>query len=673
MNRLHAILMCGAALLLAPSLVSAAKPDKTKDAVAAQRASKEWPTYGHDSGGMRYSPLTQINPSNVGKLRIAWTYHMKPAGDGAQPANRPRVPRANTRNSEVTGASGVPTMQTTQGFARGRFQQSEVTPLVIDGIMYISTPYRKVVALDPTTGKEIWSFDGQAATRGLEYWPGDKDIPPQIVFVENGGLVELDAKTGIPNPKFGNNGMVMPTGLPGGPGSSPPIVYKDIIISGTANPYHDGRPGGDIRGFDARTGKQLWRFNTVPLKGEKGYDSWAPGTAEQQTSGGVHVWGTMTVDAKRGIVYAPINAPDWNRYGGDHPGNNLYSSSIVALDANTGKLIWHFQIVHHDIWDMDAEAPPTLFDVRKNGKVIPAVGAISKSALLFLLNRETGEPIYGVEERPVAPSEVPGERTSPTQPFPVKPEPLGRQTMSLADINTVLPAVHDFCQGIIQKNNVGLGGPYLPPGFNRPTVNFPGPNGSANWGGASFSPKLGYYIVNTQDLGQLTEEGKKGQPRQSIGIAGAGAPDDDNIPYDMVGLNGRFKEPNSNMMCQQPPWGRLTAVDVNTGKIVWQVPLGITETLPPAQQKTGRPNSGGSIVTASNLVFIGATDDAHFRAFDARNGKELWSVKLPAGSHSVPVTYMGKNGKQYLVFPATGGNLIQDPGLDDELDAYALP
>jgi quinoprotein glucose dehydrogenase len=451
------------------------------------------------------------------------------------------------------------------------------------------------------------------------------------------------------------------------------VIYKNILISGAANPYKDGRPSGDIRGFDLKTGKQLWRFNTIPVKGEAGYDSWAPGSAERNS--GVHVWGLMTLDAQRGIVYAPLNAPNWNRYGGDHVGDNLYGSSIVALNANTGKLLWHFQIVHHDIWDMDADAPSTLFDVHKDGKVIPAIGAISKSALLFILDRVTGKPIFGVQERPVPQSEVPGEKTSPTQPFPVKPEPLGRQTMSMDEIANVTPEHRQACLDMMKTNNVTVGGPYMPPGYNHPSVNFPGPNGSVNWGGGSFDPKLGYYIVNSQDLGQLTEEGLQGsQPMQANGVTGGNAPlNNDNIPYAMVGLNGRFKQLSSGMMCQQPPWGRLTAVNVNTGDIAWQVPLGITESLPPAQQKTGRPNSGGSIVTASGLVFIGATDDSRFRAFDAKTGKEVWTIKIPAGSHSVPVTYMGKDGKQYLVFPATGGDFIEDPGADDELLAYRLP
>ncbi len=623
----------------------------------ARPYANEWPAHLYDAAGTRYSPLTQITPANVTRLTLAWSYHMKPADlEAAAPAQQ-NPGRGNSGN----GARN-----------QSRFREAETTPIVIDGMMYITTPYGKVAALDSSTGKELWVRNDQASTRGVEYWEGDANTPAQIIYHTTGGLASVNAKTGVPNPKFSGKAPDTGTGGRAGGGSSPPMIYKNIIISGSANPYNDGREGGDIRAFDAATGKQLWRFNTIPQRGEPGYETWAPGTAEY--TGGVHIWGLMTLDAERGIVYAPLNAPSWNRYGGDHPGNNLYSSSIVALDANTGKLLWHFQVVHHDIWDMDADAPSTLFDVKKDGKTIPAIGVISKSALLFILDRVTGEPIYGVEERPVPQSEVPLEKTSPTQPFPVKPPPLGRQTMSMAEIADVTPEHTAACLDMMKKWNVTVGGPYMPPGYNHPTVNFPGPNGSVNWGGGSFHPGLGYYIVNSQDLGQLTMLGERGSvPYEFNGVTGGNAPINDNIPYEMVGLNGRFKVLGMNMMCQQPPWGRLIAVNVNTGDIAWEVPLGITEQLPPEKQKTGRPNSGGSIITASNLVFIGATDDSRFRAFDARNGRELWTIKIPAGSHSVPVTYMGKNGKQYVVFPATGGDFIEDPGADDELLAYALP
>jgi quinoprotein glucose dehydrogenase len=623
----------------------------------------EWPSHLHDPGGTRYSPLMQITPANVGQLKVAWVYHMKP----------PAPPRAE-------GAGDAP-LAPAPGRGRGRgfgsangFAQSEVTPIVAGGMLFITTPYGRVVALDPTTGQEVWVFAqpnvAQASTRGLEYWRGDAAHTPRLVFHGGGGLVELDPKTGEPITGFGRNGVLAPLEGGGANGSSPPVLYGNIIISQSANPNRDGR-NGDIRAFDVLTGKPLWRFATIPAKGEPGYESWAPGSAERQTS--VHVWGLMTIDTQRGILYGATNAPEWNRYGGDRAGDNLYSSTLLALDAATGKLRWHFQLVHHDIWDLDGSPPPILIDVKRGGRTISAIAAMSKAGLLFLLDRVTGTPIYGVEERLVAGSDVPEERTSPTQPFPIKPAPLGRQTFSMEDVATVTPELHEYCANLIEKYHVTMGGPYKPPGFNHPSINFPGPNASTNWGGGAFDPQLGYLVVNSQDLGQLTQLGPRDQPRElTIGIAGAGSGGNPAIPYDMVGVNGRFKDPDLNMMCQQPPWGSLTAVDVNTGTFAWRVPLGVTDTLPPDRQKTGRPSSGGPIVTASGLVFIGATDDLRFRAFDTKTGQELWVEKLPASSHSVPVTYMGRDGKQYVVFPATGGSLLQDPALGDSLFAYAL-
>jgi quinoprotein glucose dehydrogenase len=615
---------------------------------SAQTAAQEWPTAGHDPGGMRFSPLTQINPGNVARLKPAWVYHMRPQGAVVQ----------------------------TPGFAQGpaggsRFLQAEVTPLVVGGMMFITTPYRRVTALDPVTGKEIWTRERNAPLRGLEYWPGDRTHAPRLVYASAEGLVALDAKTGDPVADFGVNGVLAQNGGRGGGASAPPVLFGDILISGAAMPYADGGRNGDIRAFDVVTGKQLWRFNTVPKAGEFGYDTWAPGSAERQT--GVRVWSSMTVDAKRGIVYAPLNDPDWNRYGGDRHGDNLFGASVVALDARTGKRLWHFQVTHHDIWDLDGAPAPALFDVKRGGRTIPAVAVSSKAGLLFLLDRVTGKPIYGVEERPVAASDVPLEKASPTQPFPVKPAPFVRTTMSMADIATVTPELETYCRELVTKNNLGLGGPYNPPGWNRSTVNFPGANAAINYGGFSFNPQLGYLFVNSQDLGQITGLALRGAPRTSIGVAGAGPGANPNIPYDQAGMLGRFKHPDLNMMCQQPPWGSLTAVNVNTGDVAWQTPLGVTDSLPADKQKTGRPNLGGTIATASGLVFVGATDDGRFRAFDARTGAELWTVKLAAPNHSIPATYMGRDGKQYLVFPATGGSFLQDPAAADELVAYALP
>jgi quinoprotein glucose dehydrogenase len=361
----------------------------------------------------------------------------------------------------------------------------------------------------------------------------------------------------------------------------------------------------------------------------------------------------MTADAKRGIVYLPFGAPADDRVGVDRPGNNLYGSSVVAVEAATGKYLWHFQIVHHDIWDNDAETPPMLFDVRHDGKVIPAIGIFSKNQMLFILDRVTGKPIYGVEERPVPKSDVPGEQTSPTQPFPVRPEPLARMAMRPDEISTITPEHEAFCRKFVADNTIAMGGPYNPPTYNRAMVYFPSTIG-ALFGGA-FDPASGLYIVNTIPLGQVQQITANGQG----GFSNAGP------------ANGRFWEPATRMPCQSGSWGDLVAVDVNTGKIAWRSRLGVTDSLPAALQLTGRPSAGGPTTTAGGVTFIAATDDARFRAFDTRNGKEIWSVKLPASAHSVPVSYVAK-GKQYIAIVATGGSFLGTPLTSDSLIVYGL-
>lgn len=613
----------------------------------------QWSTYGHDKGQMRYSAATQITPENVAHLQQAWIYRLRTPGYEMYAGAR------------TFGRGGEPA-----GSKRRRYAMSEVTPLVVNGLMYLPTPYGRVVAIDATDGKEVWSVNGQASTRGLEYWPGDAQHPAELVYADGSSLHALDAQTGQPVASFGRNGVLEGKEGSGGNSSSPPIVFRNLVISGAANPNGDGRDG-DVRAFDVVTGRQVWRFATVPGKGQKYFDTWAPGSTEARR--GVYVWGLMSVDVERGLVYFPVKAPNWDRYGGERHGNNLFSSSIVALDANTGRYRWHFQIVHHDIWDFDPAAPPVLIQVQQRGHIIPAVALVSKSGLVFLLDRRNGKPIYGVEERPVPASDVPGEQTSPTQPFPVRPAPVARQSMSPADIATVTPELEANCRALVSKYSIGMGGPYLPPGYRRPTVNFPGTVGSANWGGMSFSPQLGYLFVNSHDLGQITGLYEKNAPREVIGVAGAGSAGIPNVPYDMGGLLGRFRDPATGMLCQQPPWGSLTAINVNSGEIAWQATLGVTDSLPVGRQDTGRPNLGGSIVTAGGVVFIGATDDGRFRAYDAKSGKELWATKLSAPNHSVPITYVGRDGRQYVVLPATGGSFLEDPATDDALVAYALP
>jgi len=661
--------------------------------------SKEWPTYGHDSGGMRYSPLKQITPANVSKLEVAWTYHLKPEGyvppvggrgggrgrgpdgPGGAGAGQPPAGGRGEMGGPPPGARGGG-----RGSANG-FRAAEVTPLVVNGIMYIASPYGQVVALDPTSGKEIWVYKMPAgdnpATRGVEYFPGDKITPPQIVVGTSGGrLLTLDAKTGALNAKFGVDGIVdlntpeMRNGLDRGNAgmSSPPLVYQNLIMVGDHVQENSG-PGvaGDVRAFDIHDGKLAWTFHSIPRPGEINFGTWAGDSWKQRS--GVNVWGFMTVDIARGIIYMPFGAASGDLFGGDRPGNDLYSSSVVAVDAKTGKYLWHFQVVHHDIWDFDLESPPVLMDIKRNGKVIPSVAVFGKSSLLFLLDRTNGKPIFDVSEKEVGQTEVPGEKTAPTQPFPYKPAPLARLDFTMQDIATVTPELEANCRKLVADNHIQVGmGPYAPPTYNHSRVIFPSEIGGANWGGGSFNPELGYLFINVNDLGQLNGvKDPTSGPVNLETLAGSNNPGSRTGPYANGGPSGRFRDNATRMFCNQPPWGELVAVNVNTGEIVWRSTLGITDSLPPDKQATGRPGMGGSIATASGLVFIGAADDNRFRAFDAKTGKELWVVKLNASAESVPATYLGKDGGQYVVVSGTGGGDAGAPVTSDEITAFRLP
>ncbi len=628
-------------------------------------ASKEWPTYGHDPGGMRFSPLTQLTPANVAKLEVAWVYHMRPAAPPAAPAAPATPPAGRGRGRGGTG-----------------FASSESTPLVIGGVMYTSTPYYRVAAIDATTGKEIWAFQlpsGNPSTRGVEYWPGDARTPAQIVFgTSDARLYSLNAKTGVPNEAFGEKGVVsldtpeILQGLPGRNGlSSPPIVYRNLVITGGTTQENPPRgPAGDVRAWDLHTGKLAWTFHSVPRAGAKFNDTWAGDSWKNRS--GVNVWGFITVDAARGIVYMPFGAPSVDQYGGDREGDNLFGTSLVAADANTGKYLWHFQIVHHDIWDADLSAPPLLLDVRQGQRTVPAVAVISKVGLLFLLDRVTGKPLYGVEERPVPQTEVPLERTAKTQPFPLKPPPLSRMSMTPDDVATVTPELEAACRKLIA--GMQLGGPYLPVSYNRLRVQFPGNHGGVNWGGMSYNPQLGLLFVNTNELGQIS--GLKDRDANSTEPAradGQGNRVDPGGPYQGFPGGGRFSvrgDVAQQLPCQQPPWGQLTAVNVHTGEFAWRVPLGITESMPADKQNTGRPGNGGTIATAGGLVFVGATDDARFRAFDGKSGKEVWTYKLTGAAQATPMTYQGRDGKQYVVITATGGGFFGNPVTDDSIIAF---
>jgi len=448
--------------------------------------------------------------------------------------------------------------------------------------------------------------------------------------------------------------------------ASPPAIYKDIVITGGNNGEQSPSFGlyGDIRGWDARTGKLLWSFHTVPRAGEPGVETWEGDSWKSRS--GTNVWSFFTIDTDRGIVYAPIGAPTSDYYGGDRKGANLYGNSVVALDAATGKLKWHQQLVHHDIWDYDVPAAPTLIDVKRNGKTTPAVAVMTKMALVFIFDRVTGEPIFGVEERPVPQSSVPGEQTWPTQPFPVKPEPLARNTFDPAkDFYALTPEHAAYCQQLWDDNAMYTKGPYTPPGADGTMLTFPSTLGGGNWSGFSYDPTLGLAFTSVMNIGQVA--------KMVQGTARGGGPMTWVRRSPWGGAAGRFWNPETKIPCSAPPFGELVALDVNRGEVAWKVPIGFVESLKAKGfDKTGTLNIGGSIATAGGVIFIGATIDCRFRAFESRTGKQLWETGLPACAHTTPITFLGKDGRQYVVVAAGGGSFLgAAPG--SKIVAFALP
>jgi quinoprotein glucose dehydrogenase len=592
----------------------------------------DWPMYRHDMAGTGYSPLTEVSTRNVATLAQVWTYRLQ--------SDAPAAPGPSGRG----GAGGV---------------NSEVTPIVVNRVMYVPAANR-VVALEPETGKEIWRHPVSGAApsrRGVAYWRGEGDTPPRIIFTAGRRLIAIDAGTGAPAPGFGTDGevdMVVPY-------NSVPLVYRNTVVVGANTPQGAIGGIGNPRAFDARTGARLWEFSAVPQPGTVGHDTWEGDSWKGRL--GVNAWPFyFTLDEQRGLLYLPLASPVPGAYGGDRKGANLYGNSVVAVDIQTGAYKWHFQTIHHDLWDHDPPAPPGLFEVVRNGRRVPALGLTTKSGYLYILNRETGQPIFGVEERPVPKSDVPGELAFATQPFPVKPPALARVGYTPADLVTASDTTAEHanaCAELVEKSGgVTNAGPFTPWRFRaegaRPasTLLFPGGLGGANWGGTASDPGTGYVFVVTQDVGALgwIEKAKDGAP----------------VPYDKSTGGGRgtfdVRIADTNWPCQKPPWGRLTAVNTSTGDIAWQIRLGITEQLPEGKQNTGRPALAGAIVTAGGVLFVASTDDNRFRAFEAKTGRQLWVTKLERRGNADPMTYRGRNGKQYVAVVAT-----------DTLVVYALP
>ncbi len=586
-------------------------------------AQTDWPRFGNDPGAMRFSALHQVNSSNVAKLDLAWAFRAGKPG-------------------------------------------SEAIPIVVGGVMYITAP-DGVYALVPETGQLLWKYESSPTSlRGLAYWPGAAGLHARV-FTGNGPfLLALDVTTGKPAAGFGREGRLdLKRGVLGDLSDSkyslqsPPAVFGDVVITGGNNTEGSPSTGayGDIRGWDAKTGKLLWTFHTVPRPGEAGSETWP--TDGWKNRSGTNTWGFFTIDEKRGIVYAPLGSPTSDFYGADRAGDGLYGNSLVALDARTGNRKWSRQLVHHDIWDYDLAAPPALFDIHRDGRTIPAVAQITKMGLLFVFDRVTGAPVYGMEERAVPQTSVPGEATSKTQPFPLKPPPLGKNTFRIEDMYDLSEAQARYCKALFTDNHITIGGPYTPLPLDGNALFFPSTLGGGNWGGVSVDQALGRLFVNVMNVGQWGHMEKRGAEYVRTSAFGAYA---------------RFWNRETHIPCQKPPFGEMIAVDLKSGDIAWRSVLGTVDSLDAiGVHNTGALNLGGSIATAGGVVFIAATNDSRFRAFDSKSGKVLWEVKLEASGHTSPITYMGRDGRQYVTLMATGGGGFLGGGLSNSLVAFALP
>jgi quinoprotein glucose dehydrogenase len=645
----------------------------------------DWPAWGGDAGGLKWSPLTQIDTDNVKDLRVAWVYHHHDISDGKH------------------------------GITRTSFN---ATPIVLHDTLYFCTGFNRVIALDPETGREKWTFDPHLRSRrlrgpyplvcrGVAEWDGTgsetasaapssppvappagapgaaaagaPSPPPPAAACQrriftgtiDSELIALDADTGRPCRDFGHDGRVaLREGVGDAPAweyyvTSPPVVVRDVVVVGAliADNQRTDAPAGVVRAFDVHTGKLRWAWDPVP-------PGWKPPPRGQFTRATPNVWSIMSADPKRGLVFVPTGnaAPDY--YAGERKGLDYYSSSVVALDADTGRVVWHFQTVHHDHWDYDVPAEPALFQIPGVGDGRPGVAQITKMGHLFLLDRDTGRPMYPVEERPVPQGHVPGDVLSPTQPFPTHPGPLVPETLTPDDAWGFTPWDRHKCRELIAS--MRSDGIFTPPGL-EPSIEYPGNAGGPNWGGVSIDPTRGVLFVNAMRVPSVVQlipraafdkldRSRVHYPEMLEPMRGT--------PYGLKisPLLGPLGAP-----CNPPPWGTLSAVDLRSGKVLWESRLGTTRDQAPFPLwlPLGAPNLGGSIATAGGLVFIGATTDKYLRAFDARTGREIWDARLPYTANSTPVTYrLRRDGRQFVVV-AAGGHGWSQPG--DALMAFALP
>jgi quinoprotein glucose dehydrogenase len=603
----------------------------------------DWPHYGNDEGGMRYSKLTQINRDNVSRLKPAWTLHTGDISDGSGQRER----------------SGL-----------------ETTPIMVDGTLYVTSAFNRVIAVDPATGTQRWAYDPHIdqswesgdglINRGVATWV-DPDRPAQkpchrriFEATIDARLIALDASKGTPCPDFGTHGQISLRNVPGFRSgwyhiTSPPAVIDDIVVVGSAiddNGQAD-MPSGVVRAFDARTGGLRWSWDPIPPRGS------TPGTL----TGAANAWSVMVVDQQRDLVFVPTGSASPDYYGGLRPGDDKWADSVVALHAKTGEMAWGFQLVHHDLWDYDTASPPLLTIVPHDGQRVPVVIQGNKTGFLYVLNRDTGKPLFPVVETPVPQSDVPGEVTSPTQPIPSAPPPLAPQHVSEKDVWGLTTAERETCRTELHAlRNEGI---FTPPTL-KGTLAIPGNMGGMTWSGYAFDPERNLLISNTNNYPFKIKvipqaefaQARKGEEGEYTAQRGT--------PYGM--FRHPFRSPQNLLSCVPPPWGMLTAVDMVSGTIRWQIPFGSFDPAAPP----GALNFGGPIVTAGGIVLIAGTFDPFMRAFDIETGKLLWQTKLPSSGHATPMTYQYK-GKQYVVIAAGGHARIHEEPQSDAIVAFTLP
>lgn len=616
-----------------------------------------WRTYSGGAHASQYSSLDQINKSNVDKLEVVWSF---PAGQ---------------RNLVFN-------------------------PIVVDGVMYVLARDSEIVALDAKTGRELWSHstDRGVTARGINYWQSADGRDRRLVFHGGGFIRQLDARTGEPITSFGDDGQidlrealdgrelsdVRPLGT-----SNPGRVFENLfIVSLPAQGAGYAATPGNVGAWDIETGELRWVFHSIPHPGEFGYDTW-PKDA-YKTAGGVHNWSEFTVDAGNGIAFIPFGSPRYDFYGGPREGDNLFGNSLVALDARTGKRLWHQQLVHHDLWDFDLPQAPKLLTINVDGRRIQAVAQATKHGFLFVFDRLTGEPVWPIEERRVPQSDLPGEHSSPTQRFPTKPPPFAVQSFTAADINPFLPddEQRTLRARLERSRNEGL---FTPPSFEG-SISIPGHNGGANWGSSAVDPINGKLYVISKNLPvMLRAELTTGEPSARVVVGGVvtaqavaearaeaeaaarNGPVRFSVPYDFL------RSPTNGMSAIGPPWSHITAYDLNTGKIDWRIPDGTTPGPGIPDDAGAHYPRGAPLVTAGGLLFVATAQDRTLRAYDRETGKVLWFDALPTGSEGIPATYQ-IDGRQYLAVPvAAGAGLFSPSFVTDRPDGehayivYALP